>query len=138
MQNCFKLEKLYVKITNNVNAEEKIFVENAKTVINRVKSGVQKGKFECSGETSLKPNSVHYFVYGDIDSDLNVLTFDDKVTQAYVKVFNNNGVIEYSISMSDGEKGFNEVKEEDLSIDKISLDYKSIEKIPTEMGCYLD
>ena len=120
------------------NTEDKLFVENAKAVINKVKSGVERGKFECSGETSLLPNSVHYFVFGDIDSDLNILTFANKATKAYVKVYNNNGVIEYSISMSDGEKGFYEVREEDLSIDKIDLNYKSVGSVNMKKGCYLD
>ena len=120
------------------NAEDKLFVENARAVVNRVKSGVQKGKFECSGETSLLPNSVHYFVFGDISSDLNILTFDDKAVKAYVKVFNNNGVIGYSISMSDGEKGFNEIREEELSIDKINFDYKSVGRVDLKKSCYLD
>ncbi len=119
-------------------ANDKLFVENAKSVVKKVKRKVNDGSFNCLEETSLKPNSTHYFVFTNIEDELSIPSFDNKIATAYVKIFNNNGVLEYSISMTNGEKGIYEVKEEELNNVTLNLDYKELNTVPRENECFLE
>ena len=118
-------------------AEDIVIVDNAKSVLNKVKGKISKGKFSCHGDTTLTPNTTHYFMIYDITGDLNVLTFDSKIVMASVKVFNNNGTLEYSVSISNGQRGLFEIRENELAIDKI-INYEKIADVDTDKMCYIE
>ncbi len=132
---------VYTNVTSDSSilkdADKKIFIENAKVVLNKVEKKIKKGDFTCFEDTNLAVGTTHYFVINNLRDDLNIYSFDDKVVTAVVKVFNNKGNLEYAISMSNGEVGFFELKKEELSIDKI-IDYEEIVEVDNEKSCYLD
>lgn len=117
--------------------DKKIFIQSAKAVLNKVEKEIKKGNFSCLEETSFSSSTTHYFVINSIRDDLNIYSYDDRNVTAVVKVFNNNGKLEYAISMSNGEVGFFELKKEELSIDRI-INYEKIVEVDRDKSCYLD
>ena len=114
-----------------------IFVQNAKIIVNKVKKNISKGNFTCSEETSLTPNSIHYFVFDNVEDEFGIPSFSDRSLSAYVKVFNNSGTLEYFISITDGERGFSEIKDDTLDSTKLGA-FKELPSVDKSKECFLE
>lgn len=118
-------------------ASDEIFVQNAKIIVNKVKKNISKGNFTCSEETSLTPNSIHYFVFDNVEDEFGIPSFSDRSLSAYVKVFNNSGTLEYFISITDGERGFSEIKDDTLDSTKLGA-FKELPSVDKSKECFLE
>ncbi len=103
------------------------YIYATKKMVNDIKKASKKGEISCNGGVAYESSAGTYYVYvGDVGDEFNLfLQIMRDPIEAYVKIENSNGEAKYSVSMTDGTKGFPETNFDEITAETV-IDYKTL------------
>lgn len=102
------------------------YVYTANKIVNKTKKRIEKYGASCDAGDFSKNTGIYYFYYSDIGDEVYLPFYVMRESiSGYVKVEYDDGVPKYYVSISDGEKGFEETLNSDVNTD-IVKDYSEL------------
>ena len=109
------------------------YIYASDAIVKKVQKSVDANQVFCRDSAFVNGSGVYYFYYSDLSEKVFLpLNFIRESISAYVKLDYSSGQAVYSVSMSDGEKGFSEILYEDLeesnveNYTRLTLDYRDV------------